>query len=106
MSMGFRTFKPNGDLDVDTRFALVRFLGTAFVPKPTGNATGSITHAGLSTGTPYWRINGTTTNFIITPNIYVSGNTLTWEYNFDQIGGVAVATAGILSDITIVFGVY
>ena len=102
---GFRTFLPNGELISDSRFRWGRFLGNQFVPKPTGNAHGTISHPGLSSGEVFWRVSGTTSNYIMTPNIYMDGGLLHWDYNFDQIGGTAVYSATMLSDIYILYGV-
>lgn len=105
MAAGLQIWDANGVLVSDTTSRWGRFLGSFTIPKPTGNASGSITDAGLSTGEPFFYAYGTQGDWTLMPNIYPNGNTIQWSYNFDQIGGVAVSLVGRLQAVIVHYGV-
>lgn len=105
MAAGLQIWDANGVLVSDTTMRWGRFLGVVNIPKPTGNASGSVVDAGLSTGEPFWFCFGATGDWVIQPAISVSGNTLSWSFGFDQVGGISVAPVGAVSAITLIYGV-
>lgn len=91
MPQGLQIFDAAGNVIFDTNVRAGRVLGVASVVAATA---GSVTNAGLATGTPFWAFQTTTTSyFTAAPTISVSGTTLSW--------GAEAGAAG-----NIVYGVY
>jgi hypothetical protein len=92
MTTGVRIWDASGNLIFDTPTIVFRYLGTI---KTTAGTGGSVTDAGLSTGTPWWVIQGAVGTLAATGVIVsVSGTTLTWAY-----------TGTISRNATIIYGV-
>lgn len=77
MPQGLQIWDASGNLIFDTNTAAGRVLGIVNV---TAAAAGSTTNAGLTTGTPFWYFQTTTTQYFSkVPTITVSGTTLSWD---------------------------
>ncbi len=86
MPQGLQVWDASGNLVLDVTTRLPRILGSV----QTGTSAGSVTHTGLSSGTPFYFAT-TMANFQNSPVGSFSGNVFSW-------------TAG--SDVQLVYGVY
>jgi len=81
----------SGNIIFDTNVKAGRVLGTATVAASTA---GSVSNAGLATGTPFWIYQANTTAYFAqAPTISVAGTTLSWAADSQRAG-------------TIVYGVF
>lgn len=84
MPQGLQIFDASGNVILDTNVKAGRVLGTATVAASTA---GSVTNAGLTTGTPFWIYQASTTSYFArAPTISVSGSTLSWAADSDRAG--------------------
>ena len=84
MPQGLQIMNAAGDVIFDTNVRAGRALGVASI---TAATSGSVSNAGLSTGTPFWffQVN-TTSYFTIAPTVSVSGTTLSWGAEAESNG--------------------
>lgn len=84
MPQGLQIFDADGIIIFDTNVKAGRVLGTATVAASTA---GSVSNAGLTTGTPFWIYQASTTAFFAqAPTITVSGSTLSWAADSQRAG--------------------
>lgn len=95
MPLGMQVWDASGNLIVDTATYMGRILGTV----STGTSNGSVTNAGFATGQPWWFITRKTSSaYMYTPKITISGNTLSWQFESGTYANKA--------DCLITYGVY
>lgn len=96
MATGLQVFDGQGNVILDTTTRMGVLLGQV----NTGKSNGSVTNSAFSRGTPFYVAtsteNGATS--VIGPNITISGNTLSWQFNNPGFSG----NHGFL----IIYGVY
>jgi hypothetical protein len=84
MPQGLQIMDADGNVIFDTNVRAGRVLGTATVAASTA---GSVSNAGLTTGTPFWIYQATTTAYFArAPTISVAGSTLSWAADSDRAG--------------------
>jgi len=77
MPQGLLIIDASGNTVFDTNTAAGRVLGIADV---TASTSGSVTNAGLTTGTAFWFFQTKTTSYFSTvPSVTLSGTTLSWD---------------------------
>ncbi len=94
MPNGLQINDASGNLVVDITTRLNRVLGRIDVNK----ANGSESNSGLSQGNPYFIILGQDVG-LISPNVSISGTTITWTYD-------VVAPDEYKDNTIILYGVY
>ena len=93
MPEGLEITGPTGTVELLVTDRITRILGEVAL---TGNTAGSVTNAGLSTGTPFaWASKDDGAFFAKDPAWSVSGNVLSWTWPYSQGGA-----------FTLVYGVY
>ncbi len=94
MGQGLQVWDAAGNQIVDVSDRLGRVLGVTTL---TGGTDGSVSNAGLATGTPFWACIPVATGAAPTPGISVSGTTLSWDFE---------AGIGYAPSYRLIYGVY
>ena len=92
MPAGFQVFDASGNVIVDLTDRLGRVLGITTI-----TADGNLTDAGFATGTPFWCCIPVATGRAPVPDISISGNVLSWDFQ----AGISYAPSNRL-----IYGVY
>lgn len=93
MPQGLEVYNASGVLEMAVTDRLTRIIGETTA---TGGTAGSVTNAGLATGSPFWWVSRDSSSFYsIEPSITVSGDTLSWTWPISTTGS-----------FTIIYGVY
>lgn len=98
MAFGMRVWDGAGNLALDTNYRVSRVLGVTTIPSDP--VTGSLTHPGFATGTPFWAMTGGgfyTYSHNLTPAVVVGGTTLSWDWSF---------AGPYRSSVFLIYGVY
>jgi hypothetical protein len=84
MPQGLRIMDVDGNVIFDTNVRAGRVLGSATVA---AGAAGSVSNAGLATGSPFWIFQTTETGYFAqSPTITAAGTTLSWAADSDRAG--------------------
>ena len=81
MPQGLEIIGPDGTVELTISDRITRILGEVSM---TGGTAGSVTNAGLSTGTPFFWVskNASSGYFVESPSISVAGTTLSWTWPY------------------------
>ena len=92
MPEGLEITGPTGTVELLVSDRITRILGETTI---TGNTAGSLTDAGLLTGTPFWWCAKSDGAFFAKdPIISVAGNVISWTWPYSQ-GGSFELTYGV-----------